>query len=76
MDSNTGKDCSMPTDFDSPSSLAYSRAKEGITKQRLANRGLLQAAMIEAGFSIVPHEWWHFNYRDIYLVVDTPLGSL
>lgn len=38
---------------DHPEALAFDR-----------NRRLLNSVMESAGFVRLPHEWWHFSYRD------------
>lgn len=36
--------------------------KDGrITRQAYANRQLLRRLMRQAGFRVIPYEWWHFN---------------
>lgn len=37
--------------------------KEGkLTAAQLENRLLLRSVMVEAGFKVLPGEWWHFNW--------------
>lgn len=36
----------------------------GLTPEAEANRGLLRAAMLGAGFTNYPQEWWHWTYGD------------
>jgi D-alanyl-D-alanine dipeptidase len=88
VDRATGRECAMPTPFDSPSPAAAAAATRGLTRDQLAHRRRLQAAMTQAGFCLLPHEWWHFNYRpdhrpensrnagDLYLVLDIPFEVL
>jgi zinc D-Ala-D-Ala dipeptidase len=65
-----GRELDMGTPFDSFEELAQPRHEdkffsEGLLNaQQLANRRLLRAAMTEAGFITIPHEWWHFNSCD------------
>lgn len=33
-----------------------------IAADALANRNLLQETMVQAGFEIYEHEWWHFDF--------------
>jgi zinc D-Ala-D-Ala dipeptidase len=40
--------------------LDYFRKKE-LTSQQYVNRLLLRMVMVQAGFSPIPNEWWHFN---------------
>ena len=51
----------------------------GVTEQQYAARMLLQSTMIEAGFSTIPTEWWHFTlanepYPDTYF--DFPVSTV
>ena len=83
-----GAERAMPTGFDSPAPQAASDATDGLTREQLENRQRLHAAMTQAGFAALPHEWWHFNYRpdgrreksrnagDLYLVLDLPFETL
>ena len=32
-----------------------------LTKSQLENRHLLRNMMEQAGFTSIPHEWWHYN---------------
>ncbi len=85
---DTGRECAMPTGFDDPSPSAASDATDGLTREQVENRRRLHAAMADAGFVPLPHEWWHFNYRpdqrlekarnagDLYLVLDIPFDVL
>ena len=40
------------------------RNYDGITKEQLDNRKLLENIMIEAGFEPLPSEWWHFALKN------------
>ena len=82
------QECVMPTEFDSASPAAASHATEGLAREQMQNRQRVQAAMRQAGFYSIPHEWWRFNYRsdhrenksrnvsDLYLVLDLPFEAL
>ena len=58
----------MGTEFDDISSWSYSAAFEAIEKpsareaEVIENRRLLHSVMIQAGFTNLPSEWWHFDY--------------
>lgn len=56
----------MGTAFDEPSHLSHTRALETEPHPRYAgarqNRRLLVHAMLGAGFTNLPSEWWHFDY--------------
>ncbi|HUB10214.1 MAG TPA: D-alanyl-D-alanine dipeptidase [Myxococcales bacterium] len=56
-----GSPVAMPTDFDSFEPAAHQGATEGVTPQAQANRELLRAAMVAAGFTTIRKEWWHYN---------------
>lgn len=65
-----GRELDMGTPFDSFEELAQPRHEEKffaegkLSAQQIAQRRLLRNAMTEAGFSPIPHEWWHFNAVD------------
>ena len=54
----------MGTEFDSFSITAHTAYFEDIAAgtQIRNNRRILYHAMIRAGFSNLPTEWWHFDY--------------
>lgn len=58
-------DMGTPYDFFGP--LAYPRMEAQmlnngkLTKKQIANRTILRQAMTQAGFSVNPTEWWHFD---------------
>lgn len=54
------KELVMPTDFDDFSEKAHS-GYEGLAKEVLKNRNLLQRLMRKNGFESLPTEWWHFD---------------
>lgn len=68
-----GKPLEMPTAHDDFSGKAApdAPASEVATK----NRATLRVAMETEGFTINPHEWWHFNYpgSPSWPIVDQPL---
>lgn len=55
-----GRDLEMPTDFDAGGAKCHYLAmvKDENVRQR---RYVLQMAMMDAGFSILEGEWWHFD---------------
>jgi zinc D-Ala-D-Ala dipeptidase len=55
LDMGTAYDCFDP--------LAHLMAS-GLTGQQRANRMLLAALMVQAGFAGYRYEWWHFTLRD------------
>jgi D-alanyl-D-alanine dipeptidase len=58
--STDGSDVPMPTDFDDFSDRAHADSPLPSDGER-ANRALLRAAMLDAGFAAITSEWWHFN---------------
>ncbi|MBC8152683.1 MAG: M15 family metallopeptidase [Bacteroidetes bacterium] len=57
----------MGTKYDYFGALAYPSQEAALlragklTKQQIANRTILRAAMRQGGFSGIKYEWWHFN---------------
>jgi D-alanyl-D-alanine dipeptidase len=62
-DIKTGKAVQMPSLYDEMSPRAYSDYAGGTARQREL-RELLRQAMEVEGFTVLPEEWWHFDYRD------------
>jgi len=62
-DLKTGKVVEMPGRYDEMSARSYADFPGGTTGQRRL-RGLLREAMEAEGFTVLPEEWWHFDYRD------------
>lgn len=62
-----GKYADMGTEYDYFGELAYpfmesSMLAQGkLTGEQVENRKILRLALKTAGFTNVPHEWWHFN---------------
>lgn len=62
-----GRYADMGTEFDYFGELAYPFMEEQLLREgrlsaeQVANRQVLRSAMRRAGFSAIPHEWWHFN---------------
>lgn len=58
----------MGTEFDDISRMSASAAFETIDKpspresEVIENRRLLHSVMLQAGFTNLPSEWWHFDY--------------
>ncbi len=58
-----GRFLDMGTDFDEASKLSWTDAFETQPdKSACENRRVLYNAMISAGFTNLPSEWWHFDY--------------
>lgn len=58
VDAN-GAEVEMPTEYDDFSSKAHPSAKASAAAT--ANRELLRSVMVNAGFTGVNSEWWHFD---------------
>lgn len=58
----TGKEVDMPSAFDDFSVRAHADWAGGSWQAR-RNRDRLRQAMETEGFTVLPNEWWHFNYR-------------
>ena len=69
-----GVELDMGTGFDDMTELSHPALEEGfvlageLTEQQIANRRLLRAAMLQAGFLGINTEWWHFDCGDRELV--------
>lgn len=62
-----GEELDMGTPYDDASPLSYPTMeaayleKGELTKEQIANRKLLRAALSKGGFWNIQTEWWHFN---------------
>lgn len=52
----------MGSGFDEPSERSYTDAYEHSSGEIRERRRILYSAMITAGFTNLPTEWWHFDY--------------
>lgn len=65
-----GRELDMGTGFDDMTELSHPALEEGfllagrLTEAQVANRRLLRAAMLQAGFLGIRTEWWHFDCGD------------
>lgn len=77
FDRKTGKALPMPSEYDEFSDRAYVDYAGGTDEER-RNRDLLRAVMEAEGFAVVPHEWWHFDYKDWrrYRIENVPFESI
>ncbi|WP_183562479.1 M15 family metallopeptidase [Mucilaginibacter sp. SP1R1] len=77
IDLKTGKELDMPTGFDSFSKKASANYPE-LSQQKLNNRQLLKAVMQAHGFTVLPTEWWHFDFNGWagYELLDIPFSAL
>lgn len=60
---NTGKELSMPTEFDSFRETAHSDYLN-LSSEQIKNRDLLIGVMAKYGFDNLPTEWWHYDFKD------------
>ena len=62
----TGEVLDMGSAFDEAGHLSYTAALENETDARLdaarQHRRILVGAMVQAGFTNIPTEWWHFDF--------------
>ena len=72
-----GRELDMGTGFDDMTELSHPALEEGfllagqLSDEQVANRRLLRAAMLQAGFLAIRTEWWHFDCGDRELVRST-----
>jgi len=67
----------MPTPFDDFTEKARRNCTD-LPDEAIRNRQILENAMIRHGFSPLPSEWWHFDYKgyEDKPNLDIPLDSL
>jgi kynurenine formamidase/D-alanyl-D-alanine dipeptidase len=73
----TGREADMGGAYDEMSERSYPTWDKG-SKDVLARRALLAAAMEKEGFFEYAAEWWHFDYKDWleYPILDVPFTAL
>lgn len=64
IDLKTKKELAMPTEFDNFTKKAHAKNIADISPKARANRDTLQKIMTTHGFTIIPHEWWHFQLKN------------
>jgi D-alanyl-D-alanine dipeptidase len=76
-DLKTGQEVQMPSGYDEMSERSYPDYKGG-TSDETKRREILRHAMEAQGFTVEPHEWWHFDYKDWekYPVMNVPFEKL
>jgi D-alanyl-D-alanine dipeptidase len=76
-DLKTGKAVQMPSLYDEMSPRASADYAGGTPRER-EQRHLLRQAMEAEEFTVLPEEWWHFDYRDwqMYAVQNIAFESL
>jgi D-alanyl-D-alanine dipeptidase len=62
-DVKTGGLLDMPSGYDEFTERASPNYSGGTEEQR-ANRDLLRKLMEDAGFTVNPNEWWHFDFKN------------
>ena len=73
----TGREIEMPGTYDEMSPRSYAAFAGGTPAQRTP-RDLLRRLMEAHGFTVLPAEWWHFDFRDwkSYPIQDVPFEKL
>ena len=76
-DLKTGRQVSMPSEYDEMTERSHTDYTGGTEEQRRL-RDLLRAAMIAEGFVIYAPEWWHYDYKDWreYPILDLSFSEL
>ena len=76
-DLKTDEEVEMPSGYDEMSERSYPEYKGG-TQEQTRRRDLLRRVMEAQGFTVEPHEWWHFDYKDwkLYPVMNVPFEKL
>lgn len=71
------KEVAMPGEYDEMSPRSYAAYAGGTIEQR-TRRDLLRSTMERNGFTVLPAEWWHFDYQDwkSYPIQDIPFSQL
>lgn len=62
-DLKTGREVSMPSDYDEMTERSHISYAGGTPEQRRL-RDTLRAAMEAEGFNVYEPEWWHYDYKD------------
>jgi len=72
-----GKELLMPTGYDDFTEKAH-RDYTNLTAEQIKNRKILEDIMSKYGFTGLPTEWWHFDYRgwENYDVMDVKFKDI
>ena len=72
-----GREVAMTGEYDEMSPRSYV-AYAGGTPEQHALRDLLRTKMEQNGFTVLPAEWWHFDYKDwkSYRIQNIPFNQL
>src|ERR1051326_826196 len=62
-DLKTGREVSMPSEFDEMTERSHINYAGGTPEQRRL-RDLLRASMEAEGFAVYEPEWWHYDFKD------------
>ena len=73
----SGRQVSMPSEYDDFTERAHSEYAGGTDEQRRL-RAVLRAAMEAEGFAVYAPEWWHFDYKDWreYPILNIPFSEI
>ena len=76
-DLKTGRQVSMPGEYDEMSERSHINYAGGTAEQRRL-RDLLRAAMEAEGFAPYEPEWWHYDFKDwrLYPILDLSFSEL
>jgi D-alanyl-D-alanine dipeptidase len=74
---STGHEVTMPSGYDEFTPRAFSDYAGGNAEFR-ALRALLRNAMEAVGFTALPQEWWHFDFKDWreYPILNVPFENI
>lgn len=61
IDSKTGKEIPMPTEYDNFTVKAH-HSYMNLPKEVIKNRKILRDVMEKYGFKIITSEWWHYDF--------------
>jgi D-alanyl-D-alanine dipeptidase len=77
FDLATGLEVEMTSAFDEMSERSAADYAGGTPEQR-ERRDILRRAMETEGFTVYPHEWWHFDYKDwpLYRILNIPFADI
>lgn len=72
-----GRELSMPSGYDDFSEKAHGDFARA-TPEQIKNRSLLKQVMEKHGFTVLPTEWWHFDFKNWqnYPPMDIPLEKI
>jgi zinc D-Ala-D-Ala dipeptidase len=76
-DLTTGKEISMPGEYDETSERSFPDYKGGTDEQRKM-RDLLRSKMEANGFTVYEFEWWHFDFNNwkSYHIQNIPFSEI